>query len=265
LRSELVIASLFVAARGFAQSAPSDPPAAPAPETVVETPPTVVETPSPVVVMPPRVRRAEHTSDDEPMTTWSARLEHRRWYLALEVGSGSFADPKSIYKSGPGRGVVLGFRLFEFRLEQYDLTDRSGMFTNVAHGDGIASVTSLAARIPVASTEMIQASVLVGIALVSRPSMIAPDLADPSLGLNIQGSQVAQGEWGGGALLGVGVTLGGIFYVDARLYPTYWTGLSGIRLEYDEMTHTASKVTVTNDTSPGGIPITLNAGVGYSF
>ncbi|CAN5231324.1 hypothetical protein BH11MYX1_BH11MYX1_39950 [soil metagenome] len=261
MRSRLVFASLVVASRAFAQSA--DPPPEPGPATEPGLPAPVVETPPPVGVQP--APRHEHTPEDEPMKAWSAPLSDRGLYVGLEVGGGSFADSKSIYKAGLGRGVVLGYRLFEFRAEQYDLTDRSGMYTNVAHGDGIATITSLARRIPLAATEMVQASALVGAAFVSRPSMIAPDEGDPSVGAGFRGDQVAKAQWGLGVLLAAGITLGGVLYADVRIYPTYWSAISGTRLEYDDTTHTTSKVAVTNDTSPGGLPITFNAGVGWSF
>ncbi len=237
-----ILVSLSIASRAFAQEAPA----------VVAPPP-----------LPPP--RPEHMPQDEPMKTWSPHIADRGFYCALEIGAGGFADDKNIYKSGLGRGFVLGYGAFEARFEQYDLTDRSGMFTNVAHADGIASITSIAGRIPLAQTEMLQASALVGLAVLSRPSMIAPDEGDPTIGAAFAGDQVAQAQWGIGAQLGIGITIGGIFYADARLYPTYWSAISGTRYEYDAMTNTAAQVAVTQDQSPGGIPITLNAGIGYAF
>jgi len=260
LRSKLLVASMIAwASRSYAQEAPAPEPT-PEPVPVVE--PAPPPAPAPVVVTPPPVRRAppavKPPEPDQPYTV------DRAFFIALEIGQGSFADTKNIYNTGGGRGIVLGRGPLELHFEQYDLVDQSKTYVNVAHADGIASITSLGYRFDLFGTKHASLTAVVGPALVSRPSMITDSVGVeyPILGV-VDTARSPQSQWGIGAVAGLGAQLFGVLYADVRIYPVVWGDELGTRLEYDNGATTM--VMMTHDNAPGGLPVTFDVGASYSF
>ncbi len=297
MRSELCLAVVLGASHAFAQGTvepePAPPPAAPSPAAPAPAPgpsvrpsaarapapasaPTSAATPGPAAApaaasapapgsaaapapaaAPGPAPARARADPDIRSAGWVAYTE-REVYVALEVGTSSFGDARNIYNAGAGRGIVVGYGPLEVRVEDYDLEDRSGMLANVAHGDGIAAVLSAAIRFPLLGGDRAAVTGLLGVAGLVRPAMAT--YPDPVL---VATDREIQHEAGLAALLGLGVQLEGVFYLDVRCYPTWWSGYEGTRLEYAN--GIATPVAVTSDTSPGGIPITLSAGVGLGF
>ncbi|MFT3696297.1 MAG: hypothetical protein QM831_24365 [Kofleriaceae bacterium] len=265
-----VVILLSIARVAFAQEAPAavETPPAEQPAPVEAPPPAPVEQPAPapvpvVVQPPPPPVRTAHVDEDHGH---HGEPGDRSGFVALELGAGNFADGNNIYNHGLGRGIVAGIGNLEIHFEQYDLQDRSNQFTNVAHADGIASITSVAYRVGLVKSRYMSVSGVVGLALLSRPSMIqeAPD--DPDLvDFGFTNDYVTMSQWGVGAVLGGGVTLLQYFYADVRVYPTAWSSMAGMRYEMPDGAMTSVMTPVTKDNTPGGMPITFNVGIGYGF
>lgn len=263
MNSKIIVLGLF-ARVAAAQEAPAQ--EAPAPVTAPV--PAVVE--QPVVVSPPpapppapapasrelsRVDPGHHGAPGE-----------RDGFVALEVGAGNFADGNNIYNRGLGHGFIAGLGDFEFQFASFDLSDRSDQFTNVAHADGIATITSLAYRVGLFKSRVVSVSGLVGLAVLTRPSMIQIEPDDPDLaGFGNTNDYEPTAQWGVGAVLGGGVTLFQYLYADVRLYPTAWSGIAGTRYELADGATTTTTTMITKDSSPGGMPITFDVGIGYGF
>jgi hypothetical protein len=185
-----------------------------------------------------------HTSRERPRSRFA--------FIGLEVGSMTPGDDKNIFGSGLGRGYAIGYSRFEFRFEQYDQDDRTHTYDNVAHAHAKLGIFSAGARIELFSLPLFRASVLVGAAVISRPQMQSnPDeiLSD---------SVYLMDQYGIAAMLGGGVRLLDYISVDIRAYPASWGGINGTRAEVGS---DGKLVMMPITDSPGGMPITITAGI----
>lgn len=180
----------------------------------------------------------------------------RGFSFALELGAFDSGDGKNIYSTGLGRGWMLGYSMFEFRIESYDLADQTKTYDNVANASGRAGIYSLVARPTVFTAGPIQLVGTIGVALVTRPSLRDdPDDVDSDI-------VHLREQWGGALVIGGGVRIYDLVTVDVRAYPTAWSGISGNRAEADD----SGKLVMTPlADSPGGVPLSINAGIGLSF
>lgn len=201
----------------------------------------------------------------EPATPKPAPVHHddghyehkpRGFSFALELGAFDSGDGKNIYSSGLGRGWMLGYGMFEFRIESYDLDDQTKTYDNVANASGRAGIYSIVARPTVFTAGAIEVIGTVGVALVTRPSLRDdPDDVDSDI-------VHLRHQWGGALVLGGGLRIWDLVTIDVRAYPAVWSGISGNRAEADD---TGKLVMTPLADSPGGVPLSINAGVGLSF
>ena len=200
---------------------------------------------------------AAPTSPTAVATRTEEPYRHRRRGISfgIEVGHASPDDGQNIYGPGYGRGWVLGYWMFEARMEVYDLPDQTKTYDNVNYANGRFSIYSLAVRPTLLTVGPLEVNLLVGLAALSRPSLGT----DPS---DILSVTQLHDQYGLGLLAGAGIRIYDVFTVDVRGYLTSWMGMSGTRAEVganDALTRT------TLMDSPGGTPITLNIGAGWAF
>lgn len=179
-------------------------------------------------------------------------------YLGIELGMVQIADPRNRFGNGPGKTVVLGIRNWEIRAyERYEQQERSDP---VQFGDaqGVRarfSITSVGRRIMFPTgIPHIALRALIGAAWVRRDSY----RNDPDALLTTTG-QAMRPQHGLAAMLGGGLQAGP-FTVEMRAYPAVWADISAdSRYEIDGSEPSSMME------SPGGIPVTLTAGVGFFF
>lgn len=166
-------------------------------------------------------------------------------------------DADNIYGDGPGKTLVLGIRNFELRVfEYYDLEDKTGVYDDAEFGAGRLGITSFGYRLDLAGAGPLHLTALLGGAWVRRPSLrLDPD--------DISSDYVLQAQHGLAGLVGGGVNLFGVLTIDVRAYPTMWSDLAG---DSRVMVDAAGMQTVeTIVESPGGMPITVNVGLGFAY
>ncbi len=253
------VALLVVAARTASAQEPVPETLAPSPsEPAPAPPPPPVEAPvaaapdlplpAPPVppTAPPGVNAVAPPAAKQPAPSLALPFAYS---LAFEVGYAQTADTAQLYGNGYGKVFVLGYRRFELRfLESYDLADRSGMF-DADHGHAQLGIMSLGYRwhLPIGGFAL---RPLLGVAWVRRPSLrIDPDDLFEDYAVSSQHGLAAM--LGGGAMIRFGEHLA--ISADLRLYPTYWSGIDGIRANYQNGMVTVDPLM----SSPGGIPRTF--------
>ncbi len=189
-----------------------------------------------------------------PAVAYESRSRSRGFSFGLELGHIAPDDGKNIYGAGFGRGYVLGYSIFELRLETYDLPDQTKTYDNVDLANGRLSIYSLAARPTLKRVGPIEVTVLAGLAVLSRPSLAM----DPTDILTV--AQLHD-QYGAALVVGGGVRIFDVLTIDLRGYLTSWQAMSGMRAEMGD----TGALTYVPVTDGGGLPITLNAGVGLAF
>jgi hypothetical protein len=197
--------------------------------------------------------RPASTTSSNPATRPSAPVA--KLALGFEFGYGRPADATNIYGNGLGKTLVIGIRGFEGRFfEYYDLEDKTGTYDGARGAQGTLGISSLGYRFHVAAAGPVRIGVLVGGAWLRRPSLLY-DVNDP-LGSDGFERRTQNGIGvlaGGGAELRLGpVVLG----VDARIYPTKWASMEGMRASVPGPIETITS-------TPGGIPVTVNAWISF--
>lgn len=208
-----------------------------------------------VQVTPPVTTPGTPPVTNRPAEETGWRHRKRGVSFGIEVGHVNPADGDNIYGPGYGRGYVFGYSIFELRLENYDLPDRSRTYDNVFDATASFHIFSLAARPTLLTRGPVELTVLAGLALLVRQSM----RMDPN---DLVTESEIRSQFGGGLLAGVGARVFDVLTVDVRAYLTSWQSISGMRAELgtnDALTY----VPLTE--SPGGTPITVNVGAGWAF
>jgi hypothetical protein len=219
----------------------------------VSNPPPVTAPPPPppgggVVVAP-----NEPSKPKPPAVPWKHR--RRGVSFGIEVGRIGPADGNNIYGPGYGRGYVFGYSIFEVRIEGYDLPDRTNTYGNVQGANGRLNIGSFAVRPVVLTLGPIELTALLGLAAILRP-WLGMDETTISSGVE------RNTQYGGGAVVGGGARLYDVITIDVRAYPSTWMGSPGSRAEVGP---TGMLTYVPFTDTPGGMPITFNAGVGVAF
>lgn len=182
-------------------------------------------------------------------------IQPPRFAFGFEFGYGKPQDKTNIYGDGLGATFVVAVRSFELRaFEYYDLEDKTGKYDNVRGAQGQLGISSLAYRYSVKQAGPVGLGILIGGAWLRRSSMrYDEDDAFANDGFERHSQHGIGALVGGGASLRVGPVLLG---VDARLYPTIWATITGMRASDPGPIETIVE-------SPTGMPLTLNAWVTF--